>query len=180
MKIPLLITLGICALALPSQALEQRTFKSAKKDGSFEATLTAYDANKKKVTVINEKGKTINFTLGVLSDECQAYILSKESLLKTAKDVTLRFEKSKDPKNDDTTPTGYAIEVNNRGVSPIENVVLKYTLYYRQGDLESGGTVAKTMEGKLSTGKIYESDTLTVQTAKVYLVRKNKPSSGGG
>lgn len=185
MKHLLHTTIAILALALPSQALEQRTFQGAKKNDSgkidsFAATLTAYDAKKKSVTVINQKGKSLSFPLNVISEDCQAYVLSKEALLNISKNVTLRFTESKDPKSGDAVPTGYAIEVYNRGKDSIEDVTLKYTLYYKQGDLEAGGTVAKTQEGEASTGKMYDSDTLTVETSKVYIVRKSKPASGGG
>jgi hypothetical protein len=97
-----------------------------------------------------------------------------------AKSVRLKFKEVKVKGGGDGVATGYAIEVNNSGKRAIDDLTLKYTLYYRQGDLEKGGTVAKTKTGTLTTGKIYDADTLTVETYKVDIVRKSKPASGGG
>ena len=180
MKHLLHTTLAVVAFALPSQALEQRTFHDAEKTKTFQAELTAFDAKSKSVTVINDQGKTIKFPLKVISEDCQKYVLSKQDLLNIAKNVRLKFTETKDAKNGDTTPTGYAIEVYNRGKNSIEDVTLNYTLYYSQGDLAKGGTVNKIQEGTISTGKMYDGDTLTVDTAKIYLVRKSKPAQGGG
>ncbi len=172
--------LAILALALPSQALELRTFYDQGKTKSFDATLTAYDAKKKSVTVKNAKGKAMSFSLSVLSDECQAYVLSKQDLLEVAKNVRLKFKEEKTKDGKDTSRVGFAIEVYNRGKVSIEDVTLNYTIYYDEGDLKKGGMVRKTKEGTLSTGKIYDGDTLTVNTETVYLVRKVQPPVGGG
>lgn len=168
------------ALVLPSQALEQRTFHDAEKTKSFEATLQAYDAKKKMVTVIAASGKTMKFPLNIISEDCQDYVLSKKDLLLIAKNVRLKFKEVKEKQVGDSSSVGFAIEVYNRGKDSIENITLNYTIYYDQGDVKKGGFVHKTKEGTVSTGKIYNGDTLTVNTDKVYLVRKVLAPVGGG
>ena len=180
MKHLLHTTLAILALALPSQALEQRTFKAAEKDDSFEATLTAYDAKKKSVTVINEKGKTLKFPLSVISEDCQEYVLSKQPLLNISRYVNLKFKEVKSKQVGDSSDVVYAIEVYNRGKNAIEDVTINYTIYYDQGDIKKGGFIHKTKEGSLSTGKMYDGDTLTLNTDKIYVVRKVVAPVGGG
>lgn len=175
----LLTSLATLAFAVPSQAIEQRTFHSADKSKSFKATLTDYDAKKKSVTVAYASGKKKSFPLSVLSKECQDYVLANKDLLAIARSVRLKFAEVK-VKAGDTVNTGYSIEVYNSSKRAVETVTLKYTLYYDQGDLNKGGTVTKTKSGTLSTGKLYDGDTMTVDTAKVGIVRKSKPASGGG
>lgn len=173
-------SLAVVALALPSQALEQRTFYDSGKTKSFEATLTGYEPMKNIVTVVNEKGKTVKFPLKVISEECQKYVLSKQDLLTISKSVRLKFKEVKEDAGDEAKNVGYAIEVYNRSKNTIEDVTLNYTLYYRVGDLTKGGTVGMTKTGTVSTGKIYNHDTLTVNTDKVEIIRKIKPPEGGG
>ncbi len=163
-----------------AHAIEQRTFYSADKSKSFDATLTAFDAKKKKVTVISSSGKTKSFSLDVLSEECQKYVLSKKDALAIARYIRLDFDEVKGEKSGDAIPTHYNIEVYNRGKDSIEDVQLKYTLYYSQGNLNKGGTDKKTTTGSLSTGKIYDADAITLQTQSISIVRKSKPASGGG
>ena len=179
-QLQLLSLLATLAFALPSQAIEQRTFYSADKSKSFEATLTGYNASKKTVMVVYASGKKSSFPLSVLSKECQDYVFANQDLLIIAKSVRLKFKEVKVKGGGDGVATGYAIEVNNSGKRAIDDLTLKYTLYYRQGDLKKGGSVAKTKTGTLTTGKIYDADTLTVETYKVDIVRKSKPASGGG
>ena len=180
MKHLLQITLAIVVLALPSQALEQRTFKGSKKTQSFEATLRAYDAQKKTVTVVQSSGKTMTFSLSVLSDECQKYVISKQDLLNTSRNVRLKFKEVKDKRVGTSFKMGFAIEVYNRGKNSIEDITINYTIYYDQGDIKKGGFIHQTKEGTLSTGKIYNGDTLTVNTDKLYMVRKVIAPVGGG
>ncbi|MCP5534750.1 MAG: hypothetical protein H7A51_00775 [Akkermansiaceae bacterium] len=176
----LLTALATIAFALPSQAIESRTFYSADKSKSFEATLSAYDAKNKTVTVTYASGNTVSFPLSLLSEECQKYVLSKKDLLAIARYVRLKFEEIKVKGGGDAVDTGYAIEVYNSSKRPVETVTLKYTLYYNQGDLNKGGTIEKTRSGTLATGKLYDGDTITVETSKVSIIRKSKPASGGG
>jgi hypothetical protein len=176
----LLTSLATLTFALPLQAIEQRTFKSADKTKSFEATLTDYDAKKKTVSVVFASGKIKSFLVSVLSKEDQDYILANQDLLVIAKSVRLKFEEVKVKGGGDGVATGYSIEVYNRGKRAVEDVTLKYTLYYSQGDLSKGGTIDKTKTGTLTTGKMFDADTMTVETARVDIVRKIKPASGGG
>ena len=175
----LLTVLAALVMALPAAALEPRTFYSADKTKSFDATLAGFDAKKKVVTVAFSSGKKKSFPLKVLSEKCQQYVLSHADLMVIAKSVRLSFEEVKEKRGDDATATGYAIEVNNSSDNQIEDVTLKYTLHYRQGDLKKGGTEARTKSGKLSTGKLYSHDALTLKTGKVDIVRKKVPPSGG-
>lgn len=176
----LLSSLATLAFALPSQAIEQRTFKSADKTKSFDATLVDYDAKKQTVTVVFASGKKKSFPVNVLSQEDKDYILANQDLLVIAKSVRLDFKEVKVKSGGDGVDTSYSIEVRNNGKRAIEDVTLKYTLYYSQGDLNKGGTVDKTSTGTLSTGKIYDADTITLETTAVSIVRKSKPASGGG
>ncbi|BDS06387.1 hypothetical protein NT6N_14270 [Oceaniferula spumae] len=180
MKVKHLIAMVLMAVALPSQALEQREFFSADKSKSFKATLTGYNSKTKTVTVSVGPGRSKHFSLDVLSPECQKYVLANEAGLAIAKNVRLTIEEDKGLKNGDEVPTGYSIEVRNNGKVTVDNVSLKYTLYYDQGDLVRGGIISKTKEGTLATGKLYSSDTITVATDKVGIVRKIKAPSGGG
>jgi len=180
MKHLLYTTLAVVALSLPLQALEQRTFYNADKTKSFEATLTAYNAKNKTITVTNSSGKTMKFTMAVISDDCQEYVLSKQDLLSISKNVRLKFKESKDKQAGDSTSVGFSIEAYNRGKNSIEDVTLNYTIYYDQGDIKKGGFTHKTKEGTVNTGKMYNGDTLTVETEKVYLVRKVLAPAGGG
>lgn len=180
MKIKYLAALVSLFLALPSMALEQRTFYNTDKTKSFEGTLTGYNAKTKTVTVSVGAGRSKNFKLSVLSPECQKYVLSQEQGLAIAKSVRLTISESKGNKVGDAVPTGYSIEVRNNGKVKLNDVALKYTLYYDQGDLANGGTVAKTKSGTLSTGKMFSHDSITVSTEKVDIVRKIKPPVGGG
>lgn len=173
-------TLAVVALALPSQALEKRTFYDSGKTKSFEATLTGYDATKKAVTVVNAKGKTVKFPLKVISEDCQKYVLSKQDLLTISKNVRVKLKEVKEKDGAESSRVSFAMEVYNRGKSSIKDVTLNYTIYYDQGDLQKGGMVRKTKEGTVNTGKMYDGDTLTVNTEQVYLVRKIQPPVGGG
>jgi len=180
MKHLLYTTLAVVALSLPLQALEQRTFYSADKSKSFDATLTAYDAKKKTVTVKNASGKTVKFAMNVISDDCQEYVLSKQDLLSISKNVRLKFKESKDKQAGNSSSVGFSIEAYNRGKNSIDDVTLNYTIYYDQGNIKKGGFIHKTKEGSVNTGKMYNGDTLTVETDKVYLVRKVLAPVGGG
>lgn len=180
MKYLIKLTLALVTLALPLQALESRTFHDASKSKSFQATLTGYDANKKLVTVVNTSGKTMSFGLSIISEDCQKYVLSKSDLLAVSKNVRLKFNEAKEKQANDTVATGYTIEVYNRGKNSVENITLNYTLYYDEGNLVKGGFVSKIKEGSVDTGKIYNGDTLSVDSSKVYLVRKIVAPVGGG
>lgn len=118
--------------------------------------------------------------MNVLSTKDQDYVKANQDLLVISKSVRLKFNEVKVKGGGDGVATGYAIEVYNSGKRAIEDVTLKYTLYYSQGDLAKGGTVSKTKTGTVTTGKMYDADTITVETAKVDIVRKMKPASGGG
>lgn len=172
--------LASALMAMSAHALEQRTFHNADKTKSFDATLTAYDGQSKKVTVVNARGKKISFPLGMLSQECRKYVLSKESLLAIARYIRLDFKEVKGDRVGDAIPTHFDVEVYNRGKNVIEDVELKYTLYYKQGDLAKGGSAAKTASGSLSTGKIYDRDSITLSTEKIDIVRSIKKPEGGG
>lgn len=180
LQVALLATLAMFALAVSSEAIEQRTFHSADKTKSFEASLDDYHSKKKKVTVVFASGVKKSFPLAVLSKECQDYVLANAGLLALTKSVSLQFKEVKLKGDGGAVATGYTIAVNNRGNSSIEDVSLNYTLYYRQGDLNKGGTEAKTRTGSLKTSKIFDHDTVYVNTAQVDIVRKSKPASGGG
>jgi len=174
-----LVLLAALVMALPSMALEPRTFYNTDKTKSFKATLTDYDATKKTVTVVYASGVKKVIPMRILSKECQDYVLENQDLLVISKSVRLKFKEVKVKGVGNATATGYAIEVYNSGKRPVEDVKLKYTLYYNQGDLIKGGTVAKTTSGTLSTGKLFDSDTMTVETQKVDIIRKMQPSSSG-
>lgn len=180
MKTKSLLLLISLALALPSLAIAPRTFKNADKSKSFEATLTAYDAKNDRVTVVFPSGSKKSFPVSILCQEDQDYIQANKDMLIISNSVRLKFDEVKDEQVGDGVPTGYIIEVFNSGKRAIENITLKYTLYYSQGDLNKGGTVDKTATGVVTTGKMFDSDTLTVETAKVDIVRKIKPPVGGG
>lgn len=180
MKTKYLLLFATLSLALPLQALEQTTFYNTDKSKSFAATLVGYNAKTKMVSVKMSSGAQKNFKMSVLAKETQDYVISKEDRLAIGKSVRLKFTEVKQKGSGDGVATSYAIEVRNAGKKAIQDVNLKYTLYYSQGDLEQGGTVAKTKSGNLSTGKIYDADTLTVSTQSVQIVRASKPASGGG
>lgn len=172
----LVITLTtVCA-----DAIEQRTYYSADKSKSFTATLTAVDAKKGKVTVRYPSGSMKSFPINVLSEDCKKYILSKQDALSIARYIRLDFDEVKGVKSGDAIPTHYNIEVYNRGENSIQDVQIKYTLYYTQGNLNKGGSDRKTATGTLSSGKIYDSDSVTLPTQSISIVRKSKPASGGG
>ena len=97
-----------------------------------------------------------------------------------ARYVSLDFEEVKGKKSGDSIPTHYAVEVINRGQNAIEDVEVKYTLYYRQGNLNKGGTDEKTYSGTISTGKLFDTDSITLETKSIDIVRKSKPPQGGG
>lgn len=177
----IIITLVAAAFTLASaHALEQRVFRSVDKSKSFDATLTAYDAQKKKVTVVYASGKKASFSLGVLSEECQKYVLSKKDLLAISRFVRLDFKEVKAERNGDAIATHYDVEVYNRGKRIIEDVELKYTLYYTQGNLTKGGNDQKTSSGSLSTGKLYDGYAITVSTPAIDIIRTIKKAEGGG
>lgn len=180
MKTKYLLLFATLSLALPLQALEQTTFYNTDKSKSFAATLVAYNAKTKKVSVRLASGAQKSFAMSVLAKESQDYVIAKEDRLAIGNSVRLKFTEVKVKGSGDGVATSYAIEVRNAGEKAIQDIQLSYTLYYRQGDLDKGGTIAKTSSGKLSTGKIYDADTLTVSTQSVEIVRKSKPASGGG
>lgn len=172
--------LSTALLAASAQALEQRTFYSADKSKSFEATLTAYDVTKKKVTVVNASGKKVSFSISKLSEKDQKYVLSKKDALAIARYVRLDFKEVKGGRSGDAVPTHYDVEVYNCGKRTIADIQLKYTLYYRQGNLSKGGSDEKTSTGSLSTGKIFDGDTITLSSEKIDIVRTIKKPEGGG
>ncbi len=180
MKTKHLLLLASLSLALPLQALEQTTFHNTDKSKSFEATLVAYNAKTKTVSVKLASGAQKSFKMSVLAQESQDYVTVNEDRLAIAKSVRLKFTEVKDKGAGEGVSTSYAIEVRNAGAEAIKDITLNYTLYYSQGSVETGGTLAKTSTGTLSTGKIYDADTLTVSTQSVDIVRKSKPASGGG
>ncbi|MGB0993275.1 MAG: hypothetical protein ACPG32_12520 [Akkermansiaceae bacterium] len=175
-----LVSVASLALLLPAQALDQRQFFSADKSKSFKGTLTAFDSKTKKVTVMIGSGKTRSFALSVLSKECQEYVKKNEELLTIAKNIRLDLKEVKGDRQGDAIPTSYDIEVINRGQDALSTVELRYTLYYKQGSVAKGGTVDKTSTGKLTTGKLYDSDSMTLSTEKINIVRTIKKASGGG
>jgi len=180
MKTKYLLLFATLSMALPLQALEQTTFYNADKTKSFAATLVGYNAKTKTVSVKMASGAQKSFKMSVLAKETQDYVISKEDRLAIGKSVRLKFTEVKQKGGGEGVATSYAIEVRNAGKKAIQDISLNYTLYYRQGSVDLGGTIAKTSSGTLSTGKIYDADTLTVNTQSVDIVRKSKPSSGGG
>lgn len=174
------IALLVAAITLPAQGLEPRTFYDSGKTKSFQATLSDYDAKTKTVTVIAGRSKTMKFPLSVLAEDCQKYVLSKKDLLTVAKNVRLKFTEVKETPGAESSNVHFDIEVYNRGKNSIEDVTLRYTIYYDEGDLKRGGFTRRTSEGILSTGKMFDGDTLTVATSPVYLVRAITKPSGGG
>ena len=175
------VSVLITALTLISaHALQQRTFHNTDKTKSFSATLTAYDASTQKVTILNASGKQISFVLSKLSPECQKYVLSKKDILAAARYIDLDFDEVKGKRSGKAIPTHFDIEVYNRGKSSIEEVKLRYTLYYKQGDLNKGGSAARTYTASLRTGMLYDGDTVTLATKKINIVREIKKPQGGG
>ena len=142
LQFKLLGPLAIVLLAFtPSVgAIEPRKFYSADKAKSFKATLLDYNPKKKVVSVVSASGKKQSFPLNILSEDCQDYVLTHAKLLIISKSVRLSFEEVKEKGSGDGTSTGYAIEVNNSSNRPIDELTLKYTLHYRQGDLKKGCT----------------------------------------
>lgn len=175
-----LTLLALLAFVLPLNALERRTFFSQDKKKSFVATLYAFNEKAQTVTVTTKNGGTKSFPLKLLSEECRAYVQSKKDLLYVAKSVKLSISEEKDPKVGKGIPTYFNISVANRGARVLEDVTLKYTLYYRRGSIDEATTELMTQDGELSTGKLYKSDTMLLSTAKIDIVRDSRRPSGGG
>lgn len=177
--------IAICLLAVTFsvgslEALEQRTFYNADRSKSFVAKLYDIDETKKRVIVINKKGRKMSFPLSKISEKCQEYVMSKKDALAVARYIKLDFKEMKAERSGDSIPTYYQVKLYNRGKDSIDNIELRYTLHYRQGNLSKGGSDEKTSSGKLSTGKLFDRDTKTFTTEMVNIVRTIQKPQGGG
>ncbi len=189
---------ALISLALPSQALEQRTFHSATDSSkSFEAELTGYDPIKQIVSVTLKSGKAQRFSLALLSEEDQKYVKDHAVILAVGRDVDISF---KEVKGDVTrtkqglvrsrsTPISYEIAVYNRSDQIIKDLEVRYSLYYCVGSSSATGPshTPKLLKGTLTYPKLFGKYNETRTTSEIVIIRESKkgvappvPSGGGG
>lgn len=172
--------LAVALMAMSADALEQRTFHSADNSKTFEATLTAYNAQKKNVTVTYATGKKLSFPLGLLSEDCQEYVMSKLDALTINSSVRLNFKEIKGEREGDAIPTHYEVGILNSGKRPIQEIELKYTIYYVEGSVTARGRADKTSAGTINTEELYQGITRTLSTEPINIIRTVKKAEGGG
>jgi hypothetical protein len=182
---------------------ETRLFRNSDKTKSFSAELTAYDAKAKRVSVRLDNGRIQSFSIDVLSEEDQAYVLENANRLAVGNDLKVILKSyqgspkkvEKDRISDRVYPSGYTITLSNRAKTAIENLTVKYTLYYAvQGyvkpdrkteeksatlvykTIPPGGTVSQTTEpvdivsGKLEP--LFKDESVRGPDGKTYVERK--------
>lgn len=189
-----LALLALVSMALPSAAFEQRAFYSKDKTQTFSGCLTDYDATKKSVTVKLKNGQKKRFNLNFLSEDDQKYVLGHQDTLAVGKGLSVSFKKMRDKSTrtkeglirTSVIPTYYDVTIYNRTKTEIDDLELRYSYYYCIGTLAPKGPkhTPHIARGMLSCGKIYGQDTLTLQTAKIDIIRASKkgvapPVSGG-
>ena len=178
--------LGVTALAFTvssAQALEEREFKSADGTQSFKGTAVGFDAKSQKVSIRNEKGGVNHAKLSAFSEADIKYIKDNANVLAAASALDISFNEVNGEGSAKTGyDTGYDIRVQNRGKDPVQDIEVKYAIYYLQGSVTKGvKAVPKTHTGSLDGESIFGSLRYTVSTDKVRLVREVlKRVKGGG
>lgn len=177
---PLRVLIGVlilASLALPSQA-EFRIFRNAEGTKSFAAELTSYDAKTKVVSVRAKNGRIQNFTLELLSEKDQAYVLKNATRLAVGAklDLTLASFKDssrkerKDRITDRIYPSGYTINLRNRSKNAFEGVTLNYTLHYEVQDYLNPERKPESKTGTIDCGTIVPLANITLRTDTVDIV----------
>ena len=169
----LLFTIGCLCFCAARLSAESHNFKSADGSKSFSGELIEYDPKTKTVTVISQR-KTMNFSIDLLGEADQKYVIEQGKLLAVFKNIEISLKdfreesvkKTSERVEDRTAPCGYVITLNNRSTQDFKNVVVKYTIYYAvQGYLEADRKV-ETATGELAcdlaSNKSQELKTKTV------------------
>ncbi len=192
--LPLVALLAVSPL---SEALELRQFKNTDGTKSFTATLANYNPKSKQVTVNMENGRTKRFSIKLLSQEDQKYVLDSLDELAICRSVSVSFKEVKgettrrktDLVRTSTTPTAYQIELYNRSDQIIRDLEVRYSFYYCVGSSSYNGPrhTPKVITGTIFYPKLFGKYHETRKTAEVVLVREVKkgiappvPSGGGG
>ncbi|MCP5536290.1 MAG: hypothetical protein H7A51_08670 [Akkermansiaceae bacterium] len=188
---------AMLSFSLPAAALEEREFKSSDESKSFTATLTDYNAARKTATVTLKNGIVKSFDLSLLSEEDQKYVIDSADELAVSRSVSVSF---KEVKGETTrtksglvrtrsTPTSYEIQVYNRSDKVIEDLEIRYSLYYCVGSSSATGPshTPQVLKGSLIYPKLFGKYNETRATSEVVLIRESKkgvappvPSGGGG
>lgn len=196
-RIQWLSLIALLSFILPSAALEEREFKSADKSKSFTATLIDYNEAKKTVTVTLKNGSQKRFALAILSEEDQKYVIDSADDLAVSRSVNVSFKEIKGETTrskaglvrTQSTPTSYEIQVYNRSDTVIEELEVRYSLYYCVGSSNATGPrhTPKVLKGSLIYPKLFGKYTETRPTSEITLIRESKkgvappvPSGGGG
>lgn len=169
-----LIPLGCLCLGVATLSAELHDFKSADGSKSFSGELIAYDAATKTVTV-NSQRSTKKFSIDVLSEADQKYVIEQGKLLAVYNNIEISLKEFREDSQkrtserieDRVAPCGYYITLNNRSAQDFKNLVVKYTIYYGvQGYLEVDRKI-ETSSGELtcdlSSNRSQELQTKTVE-----------------
>lgn len=166
-------------------AQEWRTFTSADGARTFKGQLVAFDEETKTVTVLNSESQRITFKMDVISEKDQEYVTESADTLPPDANLSLRFEKLKERKEDGnssdtknkTYDGGYTISVDSHTKRLISEAEVEYIIIYRK-DSVSGNSSDQTLKGS-ETVAITPNGSATFDTDTVDLVNYFKPGKAG-
>lgn len=172
-EMKLLFTMGCLCFCVTTLSAELRNFESADGSKTFSAELIGYDSKTKMVTVILQR-KTQNFSIDLLSEDDQKYVIETGKQLAVINNIVITIKefsensekKTSERVEDRVTPSGYVISLNNRSAQDFKKLEVKYTIYYAvQGYIEPDRKV-ETLTGDLTydlaSNKSKELNTKTV------------------
>jgi hypothetical protein len=144
-KLTLAISCGLLLGSVAAEAKEYRTFTSADGTKTIRATVanvtTAKDGSR--VAVIQkENGKRYKFPASALSADDQKYIDKVASIISAARNIKVEVKdtiergnvKKGNQRKISTDKVAFDISLRNDGKEALENVVVKYKIFYTKED----------------------------------------------
>lgn len=190
-------------LSLPTilAARDYHTFRDPDMTREFEARITGFDAESGRVSVVMRDGRRGAFGLDSISEEDQQVVLDTAVDLAVASrlDVRPRERTERGARGEQgdffvvPVTAGFDIEVTNRNEIPVEDVEIRYRVYFSRavrGTNERTGRpevnhVQEHVEGRETLSSLAFGQRVTVATQDVDL-REMRPkprsqcSAGGG
>lgn len=153
----LLFIIGCLCFCVTTLSAELHNFKSADGSKTFSAELIGYDPKTKMVTVILQRN-TQNFSIDLLSEDDQKYVIEKGKQLAAIKNIlitTKKFRGNSEKKTsgrveDRVAPSGYVISLNNRSAYDFKNLEVRYTIYYAVQSYINSDRKVETLTGELT------------------------------
>ncbi|MGY8657524.1 MAG: hypothetical protein ACKVKH_02725, partial [Verrucomicrobiales bacterium] len=185
----------IMGVLLPITTLlgEMRTYHSKDGKKTFKGELIDYDASVKKVKMRISRGKVMEFSTAVLSEEDQEYIAEQGPVLKALKSLSIetkhaskRTAKNKPGQGEwhfEKYDHNYKVTIENSRDGHLKDVEIEYDFYIERNRRDYQGKIEKisgstTIDLVLANAK----ESITTKSANLELWSDNPimPSSGGG